>query len=256
MNKQREALKFIRDLAYEELEHPQQPGVEVALRHIMRKASEALGAVADHMYDDVALFHGKFNIPIASDARPCRIPSYDVIEYRTKFLEEELTEFRTACDEGSLVDAFDALLDIAWVAMGTAHYFGAPWEEGWAEVVRANMDCVLVTRENCPPEKRYRKDMVMKPEGWKPPDLLRVIRDHNMKVKRNDKLLDIPQFLRQEVEEPPGGVIGAGLDLDLTPVDDKEISELGENMSPEFHSFNCACEICIPGDETNEMKGE
>lgn len=137
------------------------------------------------MYDDVADFHTKFNIPIAG-SEPARIPDYTIVEYRTKFLHEEMKEFEDACARGSLVDAFDALMDLAWVAMGTAHYFRLPWDQGWRELVRANNDRVLVTPENCPPEKKYRKDMVMKPPGWRPPDLLRVIRDHNSRLKRVD----------------------------------------------------------------------
>lgn len=134
------------------------------------------------MYDDVADFHRKFNIPVAG-TELCRIPDYTIVEYRTKFLEEELQEFRDACAEGSLVKALDALCDLAWVAMGTAHYFRAPWDEAWAEVRRANNDRVLVTPENCPPEKRYRKDMVMKPPGWREPDILGVIREHNVRIR-------------------------------------------------------------------------
>lgn len=181
------------------------------------------------MYDDVATFHKKFNIPTAGNG-PCQMPDQSIIEYRTKFLKEELVEFMEACEEGSLVDAFDALLDIAWVAMGTAHYFGAPWEEGWEEVARANMDRVLVTRENCPPEKRYRRHMVMKPEGWKPPDLLRVIRDHNMAMNQRCFSFD---------GEPK------------TPSDVVSLEDFTPDGAEQLHSFNCICETCVPNDEAS-----
>lgn len=208
-------------------------------------------------YDDVADFHKKFDIPVAGSG-PCKMPEeWEIIEYRTKFLEEELTEFKDACAEDNLAEAFDALLDIAWVAMGTAHYFGAPWDEGWAEVVRANMDRVSVTRENCPPEKQYRKDMIVKPPGWKPPQLLRVIRDYNLNLLSSQKQLDIPEFLRKFPDESPSGVIGAGLGITFndisTKLDDDFISEFvvdgKQNISTEHHSFACTCERCAPNDE-------
>jgi predicted HAD superfamily Cof-like phosphohydrolase len=199
------------------------------------------------MYDDVRDFHFKFGIPVAGSG-PCVAPSQDVIEYRTKFLQEELYEFKDACAEENLAEAFDALLDIAWVAMGTAHYFGAPWDEGWAEVVRANMDRVTVTRENCPPEKQYRKDMVMKPPGWRAPELLRVIRDHNMRVRQQERQLDIPEFLRKfpddELTDEPGVISEFIVDGKQ-----KEVKDLGQNMSVEYHSFNCVCEKCVGNDE-------
>jgi predicted HAD superfamily Cof-like phosphohydrolase len=222
------------------------------------------------MYEDVKDFHFKFGIPVAGSG-PCKMPAADIIEYRTKFLTEEVEEFMDACAEDNLAEAFDALLDIAWVAMGTAHYFGAPWDEGWAEVVRANMDRVTVTRENCPPEKQYRKDMVVKPPGWKPPQLLHVICDYNLLTLSRQKQLNIPEFLRKH-EEPEvlsvkelAAQVGVtlthpiGLEQFVADVKQKEIADVGKNMNPEFHSFACTCEICVGNDDEEQrqyIKGE
>lgn len=260
MSKQLQALKSIFDLAIKSIENTKVGSTnERELEHIARIAHEAWSEPAQRsrsMYEDVADFHFKFGIPVAGSG-PCKMPAADIIEYRTKFLEEELTEFKDACAEDNLPEAFDALMDIVWVAMGTAHYFGMPWDEGWAEVARANMDRVIVTRENCPLGKRYRRDMVMKPPGWKPPQLLRVIRDYNLRILSRQKQLDIPEFLRKFPNEPQSGVIGAGLGITFndisTKLDDDFISEFvvdgKQNTSTEHHSFACTCERCVPNDE-------
>lgn len=132
-------------------------------------------------FDDVGEFHRKFGIPAFDPRKPCRMPSVETLVYRQKFLDEELQEYRDAVVEGDVEKAMDALIDLAYVAFGTAHYFNAPLHAMWLEVQRANMDKVLVTRENCPPDKTYRADegLVMKPEGWKPPQHAQILAAHN-----------------------------------------------------------------------------
>lgn len=187
------------------------------------------------MYEDVADFHKKFGIPTAG-SEPCRIPDHQVLEYRIKFLNEELEEFEEACARGSLTDMLDALVDLAWVAMGTAHYMKAPFDEAWAEVRRANNERVLVTRENCPPEKQYRRDMVMKPPGWRGPELLRVIADHNTRLKR---LAEKQVVINRVLDD-----IGDATSVSLPPV------ELGKDDEPvtDGHPLGCRCAWCKPID--------
>lgn len=98
-----------------------------------------------------------------------------MIGYRLKFLEEELDELRKAINERDLADVADALADIVWVALGTAHYFGLPFDHVWAEVRRANMDKVRVPRGNDPTQKNWRVDVITKPAGWQPPDITKVL---------------------------------------------------------------------------------
>lgn len=199
--------------------------------------------MAKTMFEDVGEFHTKFGLPVAGSG-PCRLPDFTTIEYRVKFLEEELNEFIEACDRGSLVDACDALVDLAWVAFGTLHYFKAPGDELWAEVRRANMEKVTETTyaalagEQAPEHKRGRVEKIRKPPGWKEPDVLRVIREHNTALKRRARV-DVGQRLDVKL---PGD--DAAKPMVVTNVGGPEF-ELIEEVSVEAaHPLGCSCKLC------------
>ena len=135
-------------------------------------------------YRDVGDFHRKFDIPSYDPRKPCEFPSKEILEYRVKFLEEELRELKAALESENLPEALDALADITYVALGTAHYFNAPFAQIWDEIQRANLDRVKCTRENCPPDKQYRADLVIKPPDWKPPQIDAILGIHNGFARR------------------------------------------------------------------------
>ncbi len=137
-------------------------------------------------FDDVQRFHDRFGIPSFDLRKPCQFPEKEILEYRLKFLVEEIKEFQIAIDENNLADALDALGDLVYVALGTAHYFNAPMSEIWQEIQRSNMSRVKISREDCPPDKQYRADegLVMKPPGWIPPRIPAIIENHNSFVKK------------------------------------------------------------------------
>lgn len=117
-------------------------------------------------FDDVAAFHEKFEIPRS------KVPAMLTIgarQFRTKFMQEELDEFVQACEQNNLELAADALVDLVYVALGTADMMGLPWQRLWAEVQRANM-----SKERAKPDgsnsKRGSALDVIKPPGWTPPD--------------------------------------------------------------------------------------
>jgi predicted HAD superfamily Cof-like phosphohydrolase len=102
------------------------------------------------------------------------------MEYRINFLKEELTELITACAERNLVEAADAIADLVWVALGTAHYFGLPFDEVWEEVRRSNME-KRPWKDGDPVKRRaeHLKSMnpeIVKPTGWQPPDINKVLK--------------------------------------------------------------------------------
>lgn len=128
-------------------------------------------------FDDVGEFHRKFRLPVTDVFVKCGEMTKSEEDFRLKFLDEEMEELRLAIVERNVAKQLDALVDIAWVAMGTAHYLGAPFNEAWAEVRRANMEKV---RMNVDPDKPYRNiGAVVKPVGWRPPDIDGVIKKHN-----------------------------------------------------------------------------
>lgn len=83
---------------------------------------------------------------------------------RHNFMAEELNEFRDAALVQDLEGLADALVDLVYVAKGTANLMGLPWEELWADVHRANMEKVrgIGSRGNL-------VDCI-KPPGWNPPN--------------------------------------------------------------------------------------
>lgn len=119
-----------------------------------------------NMWDDIVRFHDTFGIPQAEIPDVMHDP--EIMVFRLKFLHEELHEFETAVAEGNRVDAFDALLDLVYVAMGTAYICNFPWEDGWEHVQEANM---LKRRvETSDESKRRSKYDVVKPDGWVAPN--------------------------------------------------------------------------------------
>lgn len=122
---------------------------------------------------DIEDFHKKFEQ--AYEGGPRVLPK-DIQEFRSKFMREELDEYEAAVDDLSEVGentadmalAFDALIDLVYVALGTAHLHGFDFREGWRRVHAANMSKVLA--KSADESKRGYALDVVKPVGWLPPD--------------------------------------------------------------------------------------
>lgn len=125
-------------------------------------------------FGDVGEFHKKFNLHYSRRNGEGVGPRTDLskkemqelLEFRIDFLLEEINEF---IDAKTDADRFDALVDLVYVALGTAHLLGYPWQAGWDRVQEANMKKERATSENM--SKRRSTLDVVKPEGWTPPDL-------------------------------------------------------------------------------------
>lgn len=144
-------------------------------------------------FHDVGQFHQQFRLDNTTffDPGPREVTK-DLIEFRMKFLCEELQEFLEGVGLSfitSLYDLvmrnsewdkhksdpqmFDALIDLVYVAYGTAHIMGYPWEEGWTEVQKANM--TKVRAERAEQSARGGTFDVIKPPGFEPPDITYVL---------------------------------------------------------------------------------
>lgn len=89
---------------------------------------------------------------------------------RVRFLKEELEELEDAMLNHDLAEQVDALVDLVYVAKGTALMLGVDWSAHWDEVQRANLAKVRGVG------KRGNKVDLVKPPGWVSPqhdDLLR-----------------------------------------------------------------------------------
>lgn len=130
-------------------------------------------------FEDVGDFHERMGLPRATGAEP-HAPTLlgaDAFRYRVNFMFEELREFIEAHAAGDLVGCADALADLVYVALGTAHFMGLPFDEVWAEVQRSNME-KRPWREGDPVKPRASATAfeVVKPAGWTPPDVAGVVR--------------------------------------------------------------------------------
>src|SRR6266487_2020090 len=85
----------------------------------------------------VAEFHGAFNLPMR------KLPTAEIDGYLAKLrvvlLQEEVSEFVTASENGDLVGIADALADIVYVVYGTALTYGIDLDAVLREVHRSNM---------------------------------------------------------------------------------------------------------------------
>ena len=86
------------------------------------------------------------------------------LEFRIKFLEEEMNELKTA---KTADDVVDALIDLCVVAIGTLDLFDVSASIAWDRVHEANMNKQVGIKESRPNPLGL-PDLI-KPEGWTAP---------------------------------------------------------------------------------------
>lgn len=112
---------------------------------------------------DIAQMHEKFGV----NEKVNEFDNEKLIEFarfRINFLEEELSELRTA---KSAEDVVDALVDLCVVAIGTLDSFGVDAYKAWNRVHSANMKKEVGVKESRPNPLGL-PDLV-KPKGWRAP---------------------------------------------------------------------------------------
>lgn len=87
-----------------------------------------------------------------------------LLEFRVKFLDEELGEVRNAREAEDVVDG---LIDLCVVAIGTLDLMGVDPYKAWNAVHRANMKKEVGVKESRPNPLGL-PDLV-KPKGWRSP---------------------------------------------------------------------------------------
>ncbi|OXE37528.1 MAG: hypothetical protein CGW95_01030 [Phenylobacterium zucineum] len=136
---------------------------------------------------DIEEFHSKFGL--FYDGKPRMLPT-ELADFRQKFLQEEKNEYvlhTEACtiavherDEAEvthqLAQMLDGLVDLVYVAVGTAHLHGFDFREAWRRVHAANMAKVRAQRAE--DSKRGTTYDVVKPDGWLPPRHEDLVEDH------------------------------------------------------------------------------
>jgi predicted HAD superfamily Cof-like phosphohydrolase len=120
------------------------------------------------MIELVQEFHKKFGLPDGS--QDILSSNKELQMFRLNFLKEEMTELTEGLFTEDRVEAFDALLDLTYVAFGSALALGISpeqWNAGMAAVHSANMKKIRVQRAE--ESKRGSTFDVRKPEGWVAP---------------------------------------------------------------------------------------
>jgi len=109
----------------------------------------------------VKAMHEKFGL--ANDGQPWHLEPHEKA-FRVKALQEELDEYSAA---NTLVDEYDALLDLIVFAVGTLDRQGLPLLEGFEKVMKANM--AKEVGQNGEKRGGFKRDLV-KPKGWVGPE--------------------------------------------------------------------------------------
>lgn len=116
-------------------------------------------------FEQVGEFRKKMGLPISD--MPHFLTGNETM-YFSRFILEELSEFMKANEEGSLVDAADALVDLIYVTMGMAHAMGLPYDELFPVVHKANM--AKQPANDAIRSLRGSQYDVVKPINWEPPE--------------------------------------------------------------------------------------
>lgn len=150
---------------------------------------------------DVQQFHEKNALDYTG--KPRALP-FDLTQFRLKFKRQEVGEYEQHADSamneldkltgppslavgelafneslfiGELAQSLDALVDLVYVTLGTAHLQGFDFRRAWKRVHVANMSKVRVEGAARTAEERMKLKMV-KPPGWVPPDHRDLVCDH------------------------------------------------------------------------------
>jgi hypothetical protein len=139
---------------------------ESVANHYLRSRPDLLG--------DVLAFHQKFGVQKSTLDVNHEIAA-SMQKVKLQHLWEELVEYEEAVGRGDMVDAFDSLIDLIYVALGcvSAHRFQEIFYEGWNRVHMANM--TKRRAESAAESKRGTKFDVVKPEGWKAAELAELV---------------------------------------------------------------------------------
>ena len=111
----------------------------------------------------VEAFHRQFGLSAPGRLDLAQFPG----DLRVRLIQEEADEFAAAVRAGDVPEMIDALCDLLYVTYGAAVSLGVDLEPFFAEVHRSNMAKA----------GGYRREdgKWMKPDGWTPPDIGRLL---------------------------------------------------------------------------------
>jgi predicted HAD superfamily Cof-like phosphohydrolase len=95
------------------------------------------------------------------------------LRVRYEILLEEARELKLALDEDDLIGVADALVDVVYIAIGTALLLGIPFAACWDEVHASNMTKSPVTNDDNTDGKNRGYNNAVKGAGYREPNLRR-----------------------------------------------------------------------------------
>lgn len=129
--------------------------------------------------NEVSIFH------IATDTPVLSVPAWPAderVDLRVSLIAEEVTrELLPAIARRDLAETADAIVDSIYVLLGAALEFGIPIHVVWDAVHVANMNKAVPQPDGSVKVIKRPDGKVTKPEGWTPPDVAGILRDHGYK---------------------------------------------------------------------------
>lgn len=147
-------------------------------------------------FQAVGAFHERFDLDnVTHRGAGPRAVSHELMDFRLRFLIEELKEIASGMGveldvqmtrrEPRVIDMpaiADGLVDLNYVSLGTAHFFGLPWSQLFTEVQRANMTKERAAHKDDERSTRKSSFDVVKPKGWTAPDIAGILKEHGWKL--------------------------------------------------------------------------
>ena len=102
---------------------------------------------------------------------------HDLVKEEIGELEDAMASFNAAETDAEIIqakaDALDAICDSIWVLIGLSQMMELPLERGWDEVAISNLRKIDAELGRV---QRDENGKIMKPDGWRPPDMVRIIK--------------------------------------------------------------------------------
>ena len=113
------------------------------------------------------VFEDQTKFMVACDQTVCKW-NQSQFEMYCSLIKEEISELQEAISNIDKVEILDALIDIIVVTVGAINSTGSNAQGAWDEVMKTNFAKVDPITGKV---KKREDGKVLKPEGWKPPDL-------------------------------------------------------------------------------------
>ena len=122
--------------------------------------------MSQNWVQDIHEMHTKFGVrEVTQKLSANHLAEY--LDFRIRFLQEELDEMKHASATSNPEEVVDALIDLCVVAIGTLDAYGVNAYKAWDEVHAANMAKEVGIKASRPNPLGL-PDLV-KPEGWRAP---------------------------------------------------------------------------------------